>query len=580
LAAGALRQLTNDHYADLHPVWSPDGHEIAFATDRYSTDLPSLVFGPCQLAVLDLSTGDVRPLVTIAGARAVNPQWAADGRSIYFLSDPDRRTNIYRVDLASGVVFQISHSLGGIAGLTATSPALSSAREVPALIFSVYRRGSYVLETRRGASNVSGEPVTNPAIGTFAGLPPIDRVEGELDRALKDGLDLTTADLSKVRSYPANLFLESIGQPYLSSGGGPFGTFIRGGGSLLLSDMLGQRKLGIAAQFGNRLRETGLGLQYLNRERRWNWGFVADLQPSIRALPHQRLVDRDGQAGVSLETNYFEQMQLHAGGLIAYPLNQTHRIEFGAGVRHIRYRQTLQSTVRSLENGRVLESTTATGAGGMPATLSEVSAAFVGDSALFGATSPILGSRYRFEVATSAGNLSFVRVLLDSRRYSMPLKPFTIATRMVHVGQYGRDADDPRLQPAFLGSREFVHGYGWNSLHCQPAIENDCNALEKLLGNRLIAGNLEVRFPIMGVLSREIRYKAVPADGFLFTDAGLVWSRSPLQTAGLGGRSLIGSVGGGVRINALGLPLEFAAVRALRPPAHGWSFDFSLRTGF
>jgi len=236
--------------------------------------------------------------------------------------------------------------------------------------------------------------------------------------------------------------------------------------------------------------------------------------------------------------------------------------------------------VRSLENGRLLDQSTTTGFGGAPANIGEVSAAFVGDTALFGATSPIVGSRYRFEIASALGNLSFVRLLLDHRQYFMPVKPYTIATRIVHLGQYGADADDPRLQPAFLGSRQFVHGYGWTSLRCRPTVEEDCNALEKLLGNRLLAANLEVRFPVMGVLSREIRYGPVPIDGFLFTDAGLVWSRVPWQSTSTGGRSLVGSFGAGLRVNALGLPLEFAAVRALRPPAQGWSFDFSLRTGF
>ena len=385
------------------------------------------------------------------------------------------------------------------------------------------------------------------------------------------------AETPQARTYPANLSLESIGQPYLSSGGGPFGTFIRGGGSLLFGDVLGERKLGMAVQFGNHLSDLGLGLQYLNRERRWNWGAVAELQPSIRALPRQRLLEHDGQAAVSLETHYFEQMQLHVGGLVAYPLNQAQRVEFGAGVRHIRYRQTVQSAVRSLQSGRVLERTTTTGFGGAPASVGEVSAAFVGDTALFGATSPIVGSRYRFEMTSALGNLSVVRVLLDHRRYSMPAKPYTIATRIVHVGQYGRDADDPRLQPAFLGSRQFVHGYGWSSLRCQPTAEGDCHALDELLGNRLVAGNLELRFPVMGVLSREIRYGPVPVDGFLFSDAGLVWSRPSMQAGGTRGRSLVSSVGAGVRINAFGFPLEFAAVRALRAPAHGWSFDFSLR---
>ena len=34
LSTGAIRQLTNDRFADLQPTWSPDGRSIAFATDR------------------------------------------------------------------------------------------------------------------------------------------------------------------------------------------------------------------------------------------------------------------------------------------------------------------------------------------------------------------------------------------------------------------------------------------------------------------------------------------------------------------------------------------------------------------
>jgi len=572
LDAGTLRQLTDDHFSDLQPVWSPDGHEIAFVTDRYSTDLASLTFGPCQLAVLDISSGAIRALPAIDAAKHVNPQWAGDGRSLYFISDPDGVSNVYRIDLGSGSVYQISDAPGGVAGLAATSPALSVARESPVMIFTVYRRGTYALEVHRGASylaGLTGEPVAPRQAPRVAGLSPEENPASE-----------PPVEPIEPHTYPANLFLESIGQPYLSSGGGPFGTFILGGGSLLFGDVLGDRKLGMAVQFGNHLRDLGLGVQYLNRQRRWNWGAVGEFQPSIRVLPHQQLLQHDGQNAISLEAHYFEQMQLRVGGLVAYPLNQAQRLEFSGGVRRITYRQTVQSAVRSLENGRLLDQSTITGFGGAPANIGEVSAAFVGDTALFGATSPIVGSRYRFEIASALGNLSFVRVLLDHRQYFMPVKPYTIATRIVHLGQYGADADDPRLQPAFLGSRQFVHGYGWTSLRCRPTVEEDCNALEKLLGNRLLAGNLEVRFPVMGVLSREIRYGPVPIDGFLFTDAGLVWSRAPVQNTSIGGRSLVGSVGAGLRVNALGLPLEFAAVRALRAPAQGWSFDFSLRTGF
>ena len=46
-----LRRLTNDKYADLHPVWSPDGRTIAFATDRGpGTDFRTLAVGNFRLA--------------------------------------------------------------------------------------------------------------------------------------------------------------------------------------------------------------------------------------------------------------------------------------------------------------------------------------------------------------------------------------------------------------------------------------------------------------------------------------------------------------------------------------------------
>jgi WD40-like Beta Propeller Repeat len=40
-----LRRLTNDAFADLQPAWSPDGRRIAFATDRFSSQLETLAVG-------------------------------------------------------------------------------------------------------------------------------------------------------------------------------------------------------------------------------------------------------------------------------------------------------------------------------------------------------------------------------------------------------------------------------------------------------------------------------------------------------------------------------------------------------
>src|SRR4029453_3423255 len=112
------------------------------------------------------------------------------------------------------------------------------------------------------------------------------------------------------------------------------------------------------------------------------------------------------------------------------------------------------------------------------------------------------------------------------------------------------------------GSRQFVHGYGWNTLRCQPTALGDCVALEELLGNRLLVGNFEVRAPLLGALTRDLRYGRVPADAFLFADSGVVWSGLSPFTSVRGDRRLVSSFGGGLRLAAFGLPLEFAAVRA------------------
>src|SRR3954470_14335911 len=158
------------------------------------------------------------------------------------------------------------------------------------MLFNAYRRGAYPLELHRDTEYLAGTTDERIADSTLANSPAPP--EQQPDPSLREpaGLVLPAAAPPEARAYPPSLFLESIGQPYLSSGGGPSGTFVRGGGSLLFSDVLGERKLGLALQFGNHISDLGVGFQFLNRQRRWNWGAVAELQPFIRALPRQRLV--------------------------------------------------------------------------------------------------------------------------------------------------------------------------------------------------------------------------------------------------------------------------------------------------
>ena len=143
LDGDVLRRLTNDAFADLHPAWSPDGRSIAFVTDRFSTDLSRLAYGNYRLAMMNPTTGALEPIQSFPEAKNTNPQWSPDGKSLYFLGDPQGITNAYRLDLTDGRIYQVTNLFTGISGITSLSPALSVAKDVDKIAFSVYEDGDY-----------------------------------------------------------------------------------------------------------------------------------------------------------------------------------------------------------------------------------------------------------------------------------------------------------------------------------------------------------------------------------------------------------------------------------------------------
>ena len=116
------------------------------------------------------------------------------------------------------------------------------------------------------------------------------------------------------RDYTPRLSLEGMGQPYLSSGGGPFGTFVRGGGALFFGDMLGERRVGAAVQIGNRMRDAAFMLRYLNQERRWNWGALAELEPSVIRYRRSEAIEYEGQPALLQQADYLQRSAASSRG--------------------------------------------------------------------------------------------------------------------------------------------------------------------------------------------------------------------------------------------------------------------------
>jgi Tol biopolymer transport system component len=586
LSTNTLRQLTDDSPADLQPSWSHDGHTIAFVTERYGSNFESLTFGRPQLALFDLATDTVRR-VDVGDIRAqLSPQWSLTDDAIYFVGDGDGVANVYRVALATAQttahIEQLTSVHTGVTGVTPTSPALSVATAAPVVAYTLYERGRpqlvvFDVATATASTNTMPAPVpaAKPAGDVVASRGLVDRVRADQHTGLPDITTLGT------RAYSSRMSLETIGQPYMSSGGGPFGTFVRAGGALMFGDMLGERRLGAALQISNRLRDAAFEFRFLNQERRWNWGAIGELEPGLRRYRRFGEIEHDGEAALLKQSDYLQRVQLRTAGLLAYPFSRGLRLELTAGIRHAMYHRELRSQVSSAATGKVLSTERITSSGGEPTTVAEVGAALVHDTTVFGLTGPLLGSRYRLEIAPAAGDLSYTRLLADYRRYLMPVKPYSLAVRVLHSARYGPDGDDPRLMSSFLGSASFVRGHRLDLRYCPPDPTRVCG--EELLGSRLLVSNVEIRFPLWGAFSRQLEYGWLPADAFLFADGGLVWSgaRSPgVDVARRKGFTGISSIGGGIRLNAGGLPFEVAAIRSLDGPRPEWQSDFGFRVGF
>ncbi len=523
-----LVRLTNDKWAALHPSWSPDGRTIAFATDQgQGANLDILATSSMQIALFDIAARRVTVLPGLGEAKSINPQFSPDGQSIFFISDLDGFSDIFRMDLAGGASRRVTHLKTGVSGITYLSPALSVSQATGRLVFSVFSgsgTGIYSLE----ANEATGTPIVagSPGGGT---LPPVQR--GAVEGYLADNTTYLPAETTfPVRDYSARLGLDYIGQPTIGFTSSEYGSGFFGSVSAYFGDMLGNRSLGIAVTGQGDVRDYGAQAFFQNTTHRLNWAIVGGRVPYLSgftsvsgATVNVGGVDQPARiTDQTIRRSYYDQ----AGIQFQYPFSSTRRVEFDAGFTHLSY---------NTETFRWVEF--AGGASGperisqpspSPITYGTASAALVGDNSFFGYTSPIAGGRYRLEGSPIFGGLNFMSLFADGRKYLLA-RPVTFAFRGMHYGRYGGDAEDDRLTPLYVGNDQFVRGYSiysFTSADCGGS-STGCPQFDRLIGSRIAVANAEIRVPLFGARGFSlIPSSFLPIELAAFADAGMAWTES------------------------------------------------------
>ena len=622
VASGQSRQLTNDAHADLQPAYSPDGRTLAFVSDRGpETNLEQLVWGNYRLSLMDVASGRITTIPGLEQGKNINPQWTADGRALFYISDREGISNVYRVAVDGGAVTQVTNLFTGVSGITDLSPAISSASRANRLVFTAYERGGYNIYSVTDPAELAGTapaPVQMAAGGYPAPalLPPSPRPqEPAYNRVLTAVRDPAFGRLEpdadqawQVVPYRPRLSLDYLGQPSVgvSAATGPYARGgLYGGIGAIFSDVLGEHTVYGTVQAQGQVEEIGFAGVYINRQHRWNYGVAAQRSPYLAG--GRRTVQEGGLNGnLRDQILIYRLFDTNVTGIAQYPFSQVQRVEFNAGVRRIAQDVQIREVIYQpvISGGQVVdyvptdyqESEENLGS----FNLAEGSAALVYDNAVFSYTAPFAGQRYRFEASPTLGDLQFTSITADYRRY-LWLRPFTLAFRGLHFGRYGRD--EALLNSVFLGYPSLMRGYGYgsvtngceNELRQQANGGEECEVYQELFGSRIAVANLELRFPVLRqtVVGRSLGFP--PIDGFAFFDAGTAWGELMANNgdvvrttptfrrgvaAGFEDRGILTSGGVGARMNLFGyIIVEAAYVNAFERP-EGWHWQFSFQPGF
>ncbi|MEJ7587603.1 MAG: S9 family peptidase [Ferruginibacter sp.] len=106
VAGSNFRQLTTWEGSDRNPIWSPDGKWIVYTSS--SSNLPFTMYGENNISMIPSTGGPSRTLAAALDRPVSNIHWSKDGRHLVFLVEDDRKQYIARLNIEKNTIETVS----------------------------------------------------------------------------------------------------------------------------------------------------------------------------------------------------------------------------------------------------------------------------------------------------------------------------------------------------------------------------------------------------------------------------------------------------------------------------------------
>jgi hypothetical protein len=501
LNEGTISRLTDDIFDDRQPRWSPDGTRIAFSSERFANKIHEKpkngdIFSNLyyNIFLYDLKEDKIYT-VTDEAYDNQYPSWGGDSDYLFFTSYRDHVANIYLYNFSNQGFSQVTNILAGTSSASITENG-------DYMVFSAfYKKGwdlylvsnpldnleyfaySPIQETQEFSVQKAFNLATYKRYYRQDDLPPDQKI---IFYPHKDTLE-TKPEIEEARE-PEIEDYRLVFTPDLLFGGLGYSTGYGLSAQLYLSmsDLLGNHQIQVLTDASGRIDDSNILVNYYYLEKRFDFGISL-----FNLVDKYYYLYPDGTELMTKEHEYGFQT------LISYPFDKFNRFDL--------------YTMLSYWNGEIFiwddndwHS--------IPGTLSKsnifsIALFYVHDTALWGITGPIKGSRISVGAERSFGKYAdYTNFYGDLRRYLPISLKYQFATRIQLGSSIGQDK-----QNFIMGGYYNMRGYSDREYY----------------GTNLAVTSIEFRFPFIENLELGFPLPLWVGNirGAIFTDIGTVWDK-------------------------------------------------------